>query len=202
MARPTSTTRTTRSSTTAPSPPTPSPPTPSPPTPPPDTKPTGRRIRGLDAEQRKQQRRAQLLDGALELFAANGYLNTSIEQICQLAYVSTKSFYELFDSREACYTALLERITDQIMSDMVDRLRDAPADEPAASRRLVAAFAHALVDDPRVANVTFGQGSAISPVVERQRRTNRRLAAVFLEAIWRRYGVIGHGAESQSADPR
>ena len=58
-----------------------------------------RTIRGLDAEERRAQRRAQLLDAALELFAANGYLNTSIEQLCQAAYVGTKAFYEVFDSR-------------------------------------------------------------------------------------------------------
>lgn len=149
----------------------------------------GRRIRGLDADQRREQRRNQLLDAALELFAANGYLNTSIEQICQAAYVGTKAFYEVFDGREACYIALLQRITDRIATHMTETLRDAPADEPAATRVLINTLAHALVDDPRIAKVTFGQSAAISPAVERQRRTNRRWAATFIESIWRRYGV-------------
>lgn len=39
----------------------------------------GRRIRGLDAEQRRAQRRAQLLTAAFDLFARDGYVNTSIE---------------------------------------------------------------------------------------------------------------------------
>jgi AcrR family transcriptional regulator len=149
----------------------------------------GRRIRGLDADQRREQRRGQLLDAALELFAANGYLNTSIEQLCQAAYVGTKAFYEVFDSRESCYIALLQRITERISTRLTETLRDAPADEPAATRMLINALAHALVDDPRIARVTFGQSAAISPAVERQRRTNRRWAASFIESIWRRYGV-------------
>jgi AcrR family transcriptional regulator len=149
----------------------------------------GRRIRGLDAEQRRAQRREQLLDAALELFARDGYLNTSIEQICQAAYVGTKAFYELFDGREACYIALLQRISEQIEADMEETFRQVPADETAATKMLVATLVHAVVDDPRRARVTFGESGAISPAVERQRRTNRRWAAGFIESIWHRYGV-------------
>jgi len=53
-------------------------------------------------------------------------------------------------------------------------------------RRLLSAFAHTLVDDPRVAMVTFGVAAGISPAVEAQRRENRRWAAAFIEAFWRR----------------
>ena len=150
----------------------------------------GRRIRGLDAEQRRARRRAQILDAALDQFAEHGYHQTSIEQICRAAFVSTKSFYESFDSREACYIALLQRTTDRIANMMVNRLERAPADEEAATPELLAAFAHALVDDPRYARVTFGEAAGISPTVERQRRVNRRWAAGFLQELWRHYGAI------------
>jgi AcrR family transcriptional regulator len=155
-----------------------------------ESKPAGRRIRGLDAAERREQRRALLLDAALELFAANGYHNTSIEQICQTAYVGTKSFYEVFDSREACYIELLHRVSDRIAATMTAALEDAPADESEAGRVLVTAFAHALVDDPRLARATFGEAPGISRAVERQRRTNRRWAARFLESVWERYGAL------------
>jgi AcrR family transcriptional regulator len=152
-----------------------------------------RRIKGLDADERRAQRRDQLLDAALDLFAANGYLNTSIEQLCQSAYVGTKAFYEVFASREDCYIALLQNITERLTATMVEVLRTAPDDERRATPILVSAFAHSLVDDPRLARVTFGRGSAISPAVERQRRLNRRWAASFIESIWRRYGILnGH----------
>jgi AcrR family transcriptional regulator len=150
-----------------------------------------RRIRGLDADERRAQRRGQLLDAALELFAANGYQNTSIEQLCQAAYVGTKAFYEVFESREDCYVALLRDITERLSGRMVEALRQTPDDDAAATPMLVAEFAHGLVDDPRIARVTFGRGSAVTPAVERQRRLNRRWAASFIESIWRRYGILG-----------
>ena len=157
---------------------------------------TGRRVRGLDAEQRREQRRDQLLVTALDLFATKGYQSVSIEQICQTAYVSTKSFYELFDSKEACYLVLLQQVSERIEAGMQDVLRA----EPAGLDDIVAAFAHALVDDPRIARVTFGEATGVSPAVERQRRVNRRWSASFLEAVWRQYDVVPPRRRSRRPD--
>lgn len=157
-----------------------------------ETRTGGRRIRGLDAAQRRAQRRDQLLEAALELFATQGYANTSIEQICQTAYVGTKGFYELFANKEACYLALLDRITQDISQRLVEGLRDAPADEQQAARQLIAGFAHAVVDDPRRAQAAFGEGAGVSPNVDHQRRVNRRWGAEFIQSVWRRYGVDEH----------
>lgn len=152
--------------------------------------PTPRVIRGLDAEQRKQQRRDALLDAALDLFAAQGFVGTSIEQICNHAYVGTKGFYETFTSRDDLYSALLQRVTDTALGRMAELFESIGPDveEEAATSRLIEEFAHEFVDDVRLAKVTFGEGSAITPAAERQRRGNRRLAAAFLESIWARYG--------------
>jgi AcrR family transcriptional regulator len=150
---------------------------------------TGRRIRGLDADQRRAQRQDDLLAAALDLFAADGYPNTSIEQLCQAAFVGTKGFYEIFDSKEACYLALLRQVSATIEARMVEAVRTLPADEPAATEVLLSSFAHALVDDPRFAKVTFGQAGGISAAVERQRRENRRWAADFLTSVWQRNGA-------------
>jgi AcrR family transcriptional regulator len=149
----------------------------------------GRRIRGLDAGERREQRRVQLLDAALDLFAARGYAGTAIEQICQTAYVGTKSFYELFDSKEACYLALLGQLADGVMVRMRQALAAAPDDEATGTDDLIATFARALVDDPRVARVTFEVSGGISPAVEEQRRANRRWAAGFVQSVWSRYQV-------------
>ncbi|SHU57014.1 TetR family transcriptional regulator [Mycobacteroides abscessus subsp. abscessus] len=145
-----------------------------------------RTIRGLDAEQRRVHRREQLLASAFELIARDGYANTSIEQICQNAFVGNKAFYETFDSKEDCYIELLRQIAERIERQAVEILDNAPDDDDETVRLLLSAFAHALVDDPRVAVVAFGECAGISPRVERQRRENRRWTATFLEEFWRR----------------
>ncbi len=141
----------------------------------------------MDAEQRRAHRREQLLDAAFELFARDGYANTSIEEICQTAYVGNKAFYDLFDSKEDCYIALLRQVSERIEDQVAQAMRESgDADDDEIVRVLLSAFAHTLVDDPRVAMVTFGVAAGISPKVEVQRRENRRWAAAFIETFWRR----------------
>ncbi|MBF6224983.1 TetR/AcrR family transcriptional regulator [Nocardia abscessus] len=151
----------------------------------PAASPARRRIRGLDAEQRSAQRRSQLLDAATELFAEQGFAGTSIEQICQRAYVGTKGFYDHFESKEACYLALLEQVTAQIQQRVADSAASTSAAAwPERVAAIVGAFVHAITDDPRLGRVTFGAAGGISPEVERQRRANRRWAAAFLDRQW------------------
>lgn len=147
-----------------------------------------RTIRGLDPDQRRAKRREQLLDAALELFAHKGYINTSIEQICQAAYVGNKAFYELFASKEDCYAALLSEISDRIKQQVLQAAQQVTEEDPdEAIGILLGVFAHAAVDDPRVAVVAFRDVGGISPDVERQRRENRRWVAAFFEQLWRRF---------------
>ncbi|MFD8058182.1 TetR/AcrR family transcriptional regulator [Streptomyces cyaneofuscatus] len=153
--------------------------------------PGGRRIRGLDAEERRARRREDLLDAALELFSAQGYQDTSIEQICKQAYVGTKSFYEVFTGKENLYLALLDRIVVDVtgrLTTALDALGD-DEDGTEAARRLIRHFADAFVEDVRVARVTFGEGRAVTPLAEVHRRTNRRWAATFVETVWQRLGL-------------
>ena len=142
----------------------------------------GRTIRGLDAEQRRAERREQLLDAALKLFAANGYINTSIEQICSTAYLGTKSFYEVFTNREDCYVALLQRTSERLQDQVAGMASQAVGNEREVAPKLIQVFAHALLDDPRVAKVTFGRPDSSSSCgtgttdrpLARMRRTSGR----------------------------
>jgi AcrR family transcriptional regulator len=144
-------------------------------------------IRGLDADQRREQRREQLLTAAFDLIARDGYANTSIEQICQTAYVGTKAFYEAFDSKEDCYLVLLRQIanrTEALAIEALERATDVSDDD--VEQQIVSVFVHSLVDDPRVAVIAFGECAGISPRVEQVRRENRSVTASFIEDVWHR----------------
>jgi hypothetical protein len=86
----------------------------------------------------------------------------------------------------ACYLALLRQVSERIEDHVAQVMQESTdADEEELVRRLLSAFTHTLVDDPRVAMVTFGAAAGISPRVEAQRRENRRWAAPFIESLWR-----------------
>lgn len=144
-------------------------------------------VLGLNAEQRKEQRKTALLDAALELFSSLGYSSTSIEQLCHGAGISTKSFYGIFADREQCYLALMHRCAADLTARMELALKEAPEDEHSGRDKLVSAFAHAFGDDRRRAIVLFGYGSAFTPTIEVERRKNRRIAETLLLQVWQRY---------------
>lgn len=142
-------------------------------------------IRGLDATERATRRRELILDTALDMFARDGFSATSIEALCQTAYVGNKAFYEHFRSKEDCYLALLQHSTDTIFAGVLAALPGEGADEQTVTRALVGALARVLTDDPRIAIVTFGLSGGISARINRQRRDNRRRAADLVVETWR-----------------
>lgn len=154
--------------------------------------PKKRRVGGLDAQQRREQRKQQILEAAKDLFSAQGYLGTSIEQLSQSAAVSTKSYYEVFDSREDCYVALYEQLSLRLREGMAQRVQSVPDDEDAASAMLLQAFVDALAADLPASQILLGQARLISPAVDRFRRDNRRWTADYVEALWAHFGTAGN----------
>lgn len=65
---------------------------------------------GRSSEQLAAERRHRLLEAALDLFAERGFSRTPIELLCSTARVTTRHFYEHFESREAVLVALYDRI--------------------------------------------------------------------------------------------
>ncbi|MEU4418825.1 TetR/AcrR family transcriptional regulator, partial [Nocardia salmonicida] len=132
-----------------------------------------------------------VLDAALELFGVQGYAHTTIEQLCQASFVSTRSFYDLFGSREGCYQQLIDQVTSEIQDEMLGRFHAMPQDEPSATAELLSGFVATLTADVRRVEVVLGPGRAITVEAEQLRRTNRLWAAGFVESVWRHFGVEG-----------
>jgi AcrR family transcriptional regulator len=145
--------------------------------------PGGRRIRGLEPEQRRQERRRQLLDSALQLFATQGYAKTSIEQICQGAYVGFKGFYDEFATKEALFLALYQEQVDRVSTALVAVVEDREFTK-ATVRSLLDAFVREVIDDPRVGQVLFVEAAGLSPAVEAVRRSTYRSFADMLFEMW------------------
>ena len=130
-----------------------------------------------------------MLDAALRLFAEQGYLNTPIEQLCQEANVSTRSFYEIFEGREDCHRELFRELSEALEAEMLAELEALPADEAGATELLLGAWVHSLTSDKARALVLLGPNRAITPEIETQRRENREWAATFVNALWQQLGV-------------
>ncbi|GET27932.1 TetR/AcrR family transcriptional regulator [Prolixibacter sp. SD074] len=51
-------------------------------------------------EQMRQEKRRKIIDGALELFASEGYHATSVAKIAEKAYISKGLLYNYFESKD------------------------------------------------------------------------------------------------------
>jgi AcrR family transcriptional regulator len=72
-----------------------------------DSKPVRRRLSAPD-------RRAAILDAALDVFSGRGYHAASIDEIAQQAGISKALIYEHFPSKKDLHASLLERHTQEI----------------------------------------------------------------------------------------
>jgi AcrR family transcriptional regulator len=153
-------------------------------------RPAGRRIRGLEPEERRRERRRQLLESAFNLFATQGYARTSIEQICQGAYVGFKGFYDEFATKEALFLALFDEQVEQVSAAVIAAAARSDASAGPPVRELLEAFVHAVLDDPRVGQILFVEAAGLSPAVEAARRATYRSFAEFLFAVWAESGPV------------
>jgi AcrR family transcriptional regulator len=78
------------------------------------------------------ERRAEILDAALEVFSSRGYHVSSIDEIAQAAGISKALIYEHFDSKRSLHLSLLEIHA----TELAERVAQAAAPGPSAAARL------------------------------------------------------------------
>jgi AcrR family transcriptional regulator len=112
-----------------------------------------RTYRGLSARERLTDRRERLLAAALERFGGQGYTSTTIEMLCTDAKVSTRGFYECFDSRESLLRTLYERLLDEGGARVRRALDGADCTTPALARAGLTAYIGYMTEDARRARI-------------------------------------------------
>ncbi|MCP5059921.1 MAG: TetR/AcrR family transcriptional regulator [bacterium] len=113
-------------------------------------------------ERRRLRTRAALLAAAREVFASQGVGATTIQDITDAADVAKGSFYNNFDSKDACLRAVTEE-TFAELGRALDVLAEPMADDPA--RVIAACLRHTLracVEDPTLGWFTLRVGNLIS----------------------------------------
>src|SRR6202163_1644863 len=90
---------------------------------------SGRRYRGLSAEERKADQRARLVRAAINEFSKRGYHRTSVEDIVRSAHTSRTAFYAFFDNREAAMYSALQESLRGLLDAVRKNIRDAAPDQ-------------------------------------------------------------------------
>jgi AcrR family transcriptional regulator len=121
------------------------------------------RRNGPSREHVAAHQRARLRGAVIEAAGASGFAATSVAELIALAGVSRPTFYEHFDSKEACFLASYERI----LADSAERIMAAYQREPdvlAALRGAYQAFVTELIENPQAARVVLVDMLALGSV--------------------------------------
>jgi len=147
--------------------------------------PSGRRYRGLSADERRADQRRRLVRSAIEEFAARGYHHTSVEDIVRSARTSRTAFYAFFDNREDAMYGAVQTSLRALLDTMRAKLDAAgPGDNPIEVG--VRAYVDCLVADPAAARIILLEGVGTSPEVNALRSRIRRELAELIRDLWAR----------------
>lgn len=144
----------------------------------------GRRYQGLTSQERTRQRRAGILAAGLEVFGTRGYAGSSVKQICGIAGLTERYFYESFADRESCLAELYSALVDQMRAATLAAVESAGTDVDARARAGLHAFIGYLTQDPRRARVVLTEVVGVSPDMERRRHGVLREFADIVAVIW------------------
>jgi AcrR family transcriptional regulator len=159
---------------------------------------SGRRYRGLSAEERRADQRERLVRAAINEFSQRGYHRTSVEDIVRSAHTSRTAFYAFFDNREAAMYAALQASLRGLLESVRAHLRDAePSKTPI--EKGVTAFVGYLVSDPAAARILLLEGIGTSPEVNALRARVRSQVAIAVRDIWAAYDPEAASAPEATA---
>ncbi|MGE4428901.1 MAG: TetR/AcrR family transcriptional regulator [Solirubrobacteraceae bacterium] len=148
----------------------------------------GRRYGGRSGAERSAERRTALLDAAFRLVAANDWHALRIDAVCREAGLSKRYFYEAFASLDDLSTALVGRLSDDLIAVT---LAGVQRDRTPAGfvRAALEPFVAHLAEDPRRAHVLFGPVPGDGDAARRRDEALRRMTSAAIGL-----GVEVHGA--------
>jgi AcrR family transcriptional regulator len=127
---------------------------------------------GQSAEQRRAERRAQLLEAGLDLIGTQGWSATTVRGVCTRAKLTSRFFYESFEDLDALAVAVFDQVVEEAAKEVVDAVAATPKDDPKAQvHTAIDIFVRVLTDDPRRARITFIEALGSEALLKRRLAT-------------------------------
>ena len=131
----------------------------------------------------RDERRAQLLSAALEVFTAAGYHQAAMDEIADRAKVSKPVLYQHFPSKLDLYLAVLDLHIDSLVFD-IQRAIASTTDNAARVSATVDAYFSFINDEGEAFRLLFESDMSVEPQVrERLNRMTYDCAAAFSAVI-------------------
>jgi AcrR family transcriptional regulator len=115
---------------------------------------------GMSAEQRHQDRRARLIDAAVELVGTRGVAAATVTAVCAQSGVTSRYFYESFSDRNALLRAVYQQVYGIFYDVIVRAIPDADAEPTVLAYGPIRALVSMIDDDIRLARILFVESTA------------------------------------------
>ena len=146
----------------------------------------------------RPERREAILRAAARAFAARGFASTSMEDVAAAAGITRLIVYRHFESKEALYSAVLERVTQRLGEEVLAGAGGGPADGRLALPAVRAVLVVAR-EDPD-AFVLLWRQAAREPAFSGYATEFRERVTAFAVSLLRQAGVGGRLRERWAAE--
>ncbi len=125
-----------------------------------------RRYRGAAADERRAQRRCQLITAAIDVYGERGYQHSTVKAVCEAAGLTERYFYESFPNSESLLAACFGAVTESLLHTIGQAAQQAGQGGPQRAVAMMRAYFGALQSDPRSARVFLVEIQGVSKEVD------------------------------------
>lgn len=125
-----------------------------------------RRYRGAEADERRAQRRAQLITAAVQVYGERGYQNATVKAVCEAAGLTERYFYESFANSEALLLASFEAVTHRLLQKIAHEGEAAGGNGEHRALAMLRTYFGTLQCEPRSARVFLVEIRGVSKLVD------------------------------------
>jgi AcrR family transcriptional regulator len=126
-----------------------------------------RTYRGIPQDQRRAQRRGQLVAAGIAVYGERGYRHATVKAVCEAAGLTERYFYESFANSEELLIACFHSVTFAVMEQITDAARAAGDNRVARARAMLHTYFAALQREPRSARVFLVEIRGVSRAVDK-----------------------------------
>lgn len=126
---------------------------------------------GLSRDEVVRSQRNRMLRAMADAMVEKGYVGTTVADVIRRAGVSRETFYQQFDSKEACYLAAFDAAVAVLLGSPLVAEAVAATDRAPAARfsALLAGYLDALAAEPAFARLFLLEVHAVGPAAMRRR---------------------------------
>jgi AcrR family transcriptional regulator len=128
---------------------------------------SARPYRGVSQDDRRAQRRGQLVAAAIAVYGERGYRQATVKAVCEAAGLTERYFYESFANSDELLIASFNAVTFRVFDASAQAAAAAGRSRTERARALLRAYFTALQRDPRSARVFLVEIRGVSREVDK-----------------------------------